>query len=381
MRPRIAILAAFLPIFSVALRQAQTHGAQSSFSTIASGSSIGSSRASPLSLPQPNVLAASAVRSKACKPKRPRRDSSDRAVNQPVWRLSKRTLRIPADYQGNFGEFVLVESDSSFRLLYDSDNESQSVGKFFKLGNQRLDATVSGLYGCTAVIVVSGAGMWLAHFWEVPSFRDDEADDGGWDEVLDRPEPRSEADRARFMKEVLLPMQQGGPRIPGLRQYINPGSPFHRSQRVEYAIITPRLPGSEAGRYEYEPEVREISAVMDHLFPDAHSVVIDYERKPDAFSQDLTAAGKLLFQYDPWEAGPCNIGQEALYRVWFEDGHIPILNNQWPALPQQIIERPEDYHPRHRRANVNACGSSKPPAPPSPQKTVPETVVIRRNGG
>lgn len=161
----------------------------------------------------------------------PRRGLSERFLNPPLTGLSKRTLRTPADYNGDVTAFLLTEYLWAEELnIYGPNGNALSTGFARRFINQRYDAYVGGLYGCTSVVVLSQAGMWVSHFWEIPSFR---ASKEAWGQ------PRTAADIANFNDHVINQMQNGGPDIVGLRQFTAAGGELDTSQRPIWAMITP----------------------------------------------------------------------------------------------------------------------------------------------
>ncbi|KAL9611325.1 MAG: hypothetical protein Q9167_004008 [Letrouitia subvulpina] len=282
--------------------------------------------------------------------KMPRRGLIKHAPNQPVNGLSKRTLRTPADYGGNVMNFLLSEYAWAEWLNIHGTNGGPSTGFARALGNKRYDAAVHGLYGCTSVVVVSQAGMWISHFWEIPSFRATVANWG---------QPRTAPDIANFNDHVINQMQNGGNDIQGLRQFTAAGGEFAAAQRPVWAIITPQ--GLTPNSWRYEPEVNEIKGVLNDLFPASPPVIIDYVPKPDDNSQQNTASGKILFQYDPFQAliadpnNPCNVYQQAIFRLWVEDRPNYAWQKYWAAEMNQLITDFSTYNPNRKRENSPAC--------------------------
>lgn len=66
-----------------------------------------------------------------------------------------------------------------------------------------------------------------------------------------------------------------------------------------WAIVTPQ--GPTANSLRYEPEVNEIREVLNSLFPASPPVIRAYVPRADEFSQQKTASGKILFQFDPFQ--------------------------------------------------------------------------------
>ena len=282
----------------------------------------------------------------------PRRALSHRTLKPPRKSLNKRTLRTPADYGGDVVEFLLSEYRVANWLNIDGTNGGPSTGLARGLGNRRFDAAVHGLFGCTSVVVVSQAGMWISHFWEIPSFR---ATEENWRK------PRTAPDIANFNDHVINQMQNGGPDIPGLRQFTAAGGEFDAPQRPVWAIVTPRDFSEIAGSWRYEPEVNEIKSVLNTLFPAAPPIIIDYLPRPSPVDQENTASGKILFQYDPIQAviadnnNPCNVYQQAMFRLWVEDRPNYVWQKLWAAEANQLITDFSNYNPHRKRDNGPAC--------------------------
>lgn len=285
----------------------------------------------------------------------PRRGLSNRTPKPPVNKgngFSKRTLRTPANYGGNAEDFLLSEYLSAEPLNIIGTNGGSSTGFARPLNNDRYDATVHGLYGCTSVVVASQAGMWISHFWEIPSFR---AAEGSWGR------PRSAPDIFNFNDHVIKQMQNGGPDIPGLREFIAAGREFGTSQGPVWAIVTPRDFSEVVGSWRYEPEVNEIKAVLSNLFPAAPPVIIDYQPRSDEIFQSYTASGKILFQFDPFQAlitdnnNPCEVYQQAAFRLWVEDRPEPVVEKYWTANLNQLITDFSSHTQHHKRENGPAC--------------------------
>lgn len=199
---------------------------------------------------------------------------------------------------------------------------------------------------------MSQAGMWVSHFWEVPSFRAEA-------NAAAARTARSDQDIANFREHVINQMQNGGPNIPGLRQFTAAGGQFATPQRPVWAIVTPR--GGTPNSWRYEPEVHEIKDVLKDLFPAAPPVIIDYETRSDPFSQTNTASGKILLQYDPMESWfedpnqPCVYYQKATFRLWVEDRPNYVLEKYWAAETNQLITDFANHNPLRKRDDGPAC--------------------------
>ncbi|KAL9130925.1 MAG: hypothetical protein Q9217_001028, partial [Psora testacea] len=326
--------------------------ATSTPSSVTSASSSISSSASSTASGQPCSPSCAACNAPPTKLKMPRRSLSERTLNAPGKSLSKRTLKTPADYGGNTMQFLLSEYAFAEWLNIQGSNGGASTGFARQLVNRRYDAAVHGLYGCTSVVVVSQSGMWISHFWEVPSFRSSQQTWGG---------PRTAADIANFNDHVINQMQNGGPDIPGLRQFTGPGGRFDTIQRPIWAIVTPRGNSGVAGTYRYGEEVNKIKDVLHNLFPSSPEVVIDYQPRSDENSQTYSASGKILFQFDPFEElvrdpnTQCNVFQKAIFRLWVEDRPLYVWQKYWAANSEQLITDFATYNQGKRKRDGPAC--------------------------
>lgn len=247
-------------------------------------------------------------------------------------------------------EFLLSEYAWAEWLDINGANGGPSTGFARSLTNRRYDAAVHGLFGCTSVVVVSRVGMWISHFWEIPSFR---ATAENWGH------PRTAPDIANFNDHVIHQMQHGGNDIPGLTQFTAAGAEFAAAQRPVCAIVTPR--GQAPNSWRYEPEVNAIKDVLNDLFPTSPPVIIDYEPRSDDNSQQTTASGKILFQYDPFQAmvtdpnNRCNVYQQAMFGLWVEDRPDYVLQQYWAAEANQLITDFSTYNPMRKRDGNPAC--------------------------
>lgn len=150
----------------------QSISSSSSASAITSGSSLSGSSSSS--------SASSTASGQPCSPdcavcnanptnlriRMPRRGLSERTLNLRMKSVSKRVLRTPADYGGNVMEFLLSEYAWAEWLNIYGTNGGPSTGFARALINKRYDAAVHGLFGCTSVVVVSQARMWISRFWK-----------------------------------------------------------------------------------------------------------------------------------------------------------------------------------------------------------------------
>ncbi|KAL8673195.1 MAG: hypothetical protein Q9168_002387 [Polycauliona sp. 1 TL-2023] len=289
--------------------------------------------------------------------KLPRRGLRHYIMERRTKELGKRYLKTPYDYQGNAAEFMRTEYDLADKLNIFDDHGGHSTGFSRPLLNKRYDAAVGGLTGCTSVIVASQAGVWVSHFWEVPSFRSSKATWTG--------RTRTGPDRAIFLADVLNQLTAGGPGLPGLAALTEPGRMFHESQGVVWTIVTPRGFSEQVGTYRYDEELLEIQQALRTLFSKAGPpVIVDYLPIDDQRVRDSVAGGRILFQHEPMFTmmpgsgqananGHCSYYQQAMFQIWVEDGRQPRSQAYWPASGTQLID--STYNPFHRRDAALAC--------------------------
>ncbi|KAK7927317.1 hypothetical protein PG985_004315 [Apiospora marii] len=82
----------------------------------------------------------------------------------------------PLNYNGDRkkfirGEVALAVAQEANHVEHGFYNDQAfPTSNWIEFGNQVNTLAVSGLYGCTSVVVVSTKGAWASHFWEWPSF-------------------------------------------------------------------------------------------------------------------------------------------------------------------------------------------------------------------
>ena len=271
-------------------------------------------------------------------------------LNTPGKSSSKHTLSTPADYGSDATMFLLSEYAYAEWLNVFSTNKRVSSGSAGSFRSGRYDAAVHGLVGCTSVVVASQAGMWVSHFWEEPSFR-------ATQEYLGQ--TRTTQDIANYNEYALEQMQVGGPAIPGLRQFTAAGGESDVLQRTVWAIVTPWKFSEVTGSWGYEPDEDEVRAVLDKLFLAVPPLIIDYQPMLNQKDQINTTSGKILLQYDPFQAiidkTLCNIYQQAMFRFRVEDRTMYVWQKFWAAEANQLITDFSNYILHHKLDNVPTC--------------------------
>lgn len=235
-------------------------------------------------------------------------------------------------------------------LSYRGHGPSETSFMQASLMNAGVDTCMPGLYGCTALIVVSRTRVWMAHFVEDPPCRTPSL----WE------------------YHILYPIEYGGAgsRIPqgqGLRDLAQPGRDFSSQYSPQAFIVTPKTrrvnpAGAQPETLEYQALVNAISATVTRSLgfqPRVHSYVANAavmyyisngmspESHPnvdfrDATSPFQTPYGKVVFTYDSDAfdqrndlSYPRNQRRWAGYNIWVADGQQPIGHDEWPAMPGQ----------------------------------------------
>ncbi|MCJ1414891.1 hypothetical protein MMC32_001220 [Xylographa parallela] len=281
--------------------------------------------------------------------------------NKSITKLMKRAMVSPTNYGGDVQEFLLGEYSHA-----DWVNLRQTIGKpssalLHKLVNSQYDMVVQNLYGCTSVVVVSERAVWMAHFWEGPSFTNGQQ---------------------QFETEVLNTMVDGDgtSEMPGIKQYTTPNNLFGNDAYPQTLVITPRNRNSQTpGSFEYGPMKDDIVKTLRNLFPGnaAHGVapvepiVIDYLAIYDKAAWLNTATGKILVQYYPDEAivtnleDPCKTTQYAMLKVWVEDRPQPVYQRTWTAEDQQKVADNQKRGVSAAACSQKPNGSTSPHTPTS----------------
>lgn len=179
---------------------------------------------------------------------------------------------------------------------------------------------VTGLFGCTSVVIISEAGVWFSHFWESPSF---------------------EGDDAQFESQVIDAIKSGdGPKMPSPFPLAADGQILNPANNVEIYISTPKDPNT--GQFLYSDRVALIESTLTGDGAPWKGVPVTIrgylkpidERQEQAFM--LRANSKVLIEYDnnqePEEGEEPNPVQQAIYRVWLEQ---QMYQHEWDAKDSQ----------------------------------------------
>ena len=251
------------------------------------------------------------------------------------------------DYRGNLNQFITEEMTKPGKVPL----LNRQTGRFSSAVSVLFDSppnegeyypSVSGLEGCTAVVIIGEKGCWISHFWQAPSF---------------------EADDATFQDQVIHSIEQGD------NGNVNMKSPFAGGTGT-------RIPELAAGAGGFEPEIWILTPVgadgtgylFDDRVGDIEQALVGTGRAfngiapqrvsyvplhpPDANS----ARGKVLIQYtndqqnDMGERIVCP--QTAIWKLWFESNMVS--DHQWPAVGNQVAAAGT----KKQKRQESACGPS-----------------------
>ena len=234
-----------------------------------------------------------------------------------------------------------------------NDAQHPSSAMYYPLLNQPFGLAVTGLYGCTSLIVTSTKGVWLSHFWENPSFND--------------PTLNAAQQQARFQQQILsiLGPGDGTPLFPGLSQFMGPNGAFAPDTNVQVIIVTPQNRYNPVpGVMMYASMAQQIAATVTQLFGGdlntgdhgnmaGPAYYITYAPNSNPITQRWTTTGKVLFQYDPVQARCINANtgepaQFAIERIWLESVSVVAYEYYWPVWPFQSVPDPNQQGSKRR---------------------------------
>jgi hypothetical protein len=261
------------------------------------------------------------------------------------------------------GEVALSYNESRGVKLYRPDHSknpfvSPTSSHVVRFGDEPTDISLAGLWGCTAVVVISKRGALVIHIWEEPSMRGfrDPKKIGNTNSMIWEYEPQ-EWIESRFKNDVLKALHHGGPwdaphkaGIEDLRRKEPPDDTLARYKELLADEAEPRafimipVPESPSARGQQDVQYQEkfermkseiISIFEGYRLPSIRTYVYTpLAMKEVESAGGLTAdpgysfsRGKLLVQYQPQskESGV----MVSSYRVWFEGKLFPWSQVEW----------------------------------------------------
>lgn len=234
------------------------------------------------------------------------------------------------------------------RISQNGQIEGSPAAISFALAGRQVKVGVVNLYGCTSVIVMSKKGIWMSHFWEVPSFIQPKYTDSS------RRTVNYKFNQKQFDTDVLSTLNNGcvfdqSPgSVEGLLCHTGANGWFNEANEPQVVIVTPRekVLNARPGVLQYQDQVDQISARLDVIFPYILlPTVVDYiSLGPDGKVIDQTnpqgftwPQGKALFRYDPGiakgsEGQGCGTERNPNVEVWVEDRLSPVATKNWKVV-------------------------------------------------
>ncbi len=269
---------------------------------------------------------------KKCRAKRPRSP-----ISRDVSRLARRLFLEPVHYP-TLDSFVKEETRrAGENALADSDRieGGQTVGtssaKIIPFGDANFNTAITQLWGCTGVLVMSNRAIWLAHYWEGPSFQSDQ----------------------RFNLDVIWTTEHGDRtnNFPGLAQYAVQGAPFGPDARWRQMIIFSSMDRHNPIRntYKHEQKIDNLEATLRRIIPNTDIRRLYY--LPPRYEDELDfeanpRLGNLLVQYDPKQPSqgqfPSGLSLPFYFpqvRVYAEGRFVYFMG--WHPSPSQVRQDPQ----------------------------------------
>ena len=181
---------------------------------------------------------------------------------------------------------------------------------------------VSGLVGCTSVVIISEKGVWFSHHWEVNHF---------------------ERDDATFEKGVLKAIQYGDPAsfiaMPAAFPLAQGDGILNPKNNVQIFISTPKDPIT--GIEMFQARVDKIVDLLTGAGKPWEGITVTRRGylKPRENTKDERyfknrANSKVLIEYDNDQEAPEDeepkANQQAIYRVWLEQ-QVGLLAQRLPG--------------------------------------------------
>ncbi|KAF2167445.1 hypothetical protein M409DRAFT_22253 [Zasmidium cellare ATCC 36951] len=253
-----------------------------------------------------------------------------------------------------------------------------TTAKFVSFGKKEEVLALTGLYGCTSVVVVSQKGAWMSHIWQGGGFERRVKDmivelgDREWSSLIDEmfSNPLSDPD-LQGLGELMYPGLAFGPDAENLRVYVftprkYPGTQGHipPENALEHPEKVDALKRRFRAKFATMPiEIRytPLSYSIEYFKDGA----IDYETFDPALAEK--ANGKINVQYDPMQVrctkdkdGKIERKQKAIWRLSADI--VPFrqpradFEQMWDTLPDQLDPN-EKCEPKNREAcSAATCG-------------------------
>ncbi|KAH7004289.1 hypothetical protein EDB82DRAFT_571302 [Fusarium venenatum] len=238
----------------------------------------------------------------------------------------------------------------------------------------RGSAGVNGIYGCTAVMIVSNVGTYLSHIWENPVFID-----GDWNF---KPDDEFEAKAFNALRDGTTDGNAlSVTSLIGTDE--NPGY-LHSFNEPKVFIITPFTSLADTTLYgintlyRYEQRANDLATKLTGIIPGATSQVLGYIRTDKDQSTDIFGYwGRAIVEFDMLERVIQSAEEDELlglgmamgrWRLWVEDNLVTsheffVFPPAAPAAPAGGQRKRADEDAAHSclvRGDATATASSGP---------------------
>jgi hypothetical protein len=250
----------------------------------------------------------------------------------------------------------------------------------------RGSAGVNGIYGCTAVMIVSNLGTYLSHIWENPVFID-----GDWNF---KPDDEFEAKAFNALRDgtadgnaLSVTSLIGTDENPGVLHSINEPKVF---------IVTPFTSPADTALYgittfyRYEQRANDLASKLAGVIPGSTSQVLGYTRTDKDQSTDMFGyLGRAIVEFDMLDQVLQSAEEDELlglgmamgrWRLWVED--YLITSHQFfvfpPVAPAGGQQKRADEDAAHSclvRGDSTATASSGPTSTEAATEAATETAT------
>ncbi|KAK5788404.1 hypothetical protein VI817_009362 [Penicillium citrinum] len=229
----------------------------------------------------------------------------------------------------------------------------ESSALMAELTNQPASWSVVNLYGCTSLILISKYGVYMSHYWQVPTFENQITKIDANGQEYDTYEYNSDL----FRNDVLDTMANGLPMTNTMTfvDKITVDLFTREDAETEAIIFTPQGFNSPAVRYPnqvglIEDKVKElIPGTPVHRYAYWNAGMPDQRIPDESLVQDMSwTFGKVIVQYDPDNGRKtredpdtgvkCNAQQAAIQVLPGDDPSTPIVKKQWEATFEQLSD-------------------------------------------
>ncbi|KAF1825922.1 uncharacterized protein K489DRAFT_376311 [Dissoconium aciculare CBS 342.82] len=227
------------------------------------------------------------------------------------------------------------EEIAAFTIAYQGSNfHSGTTGFYYEFGSKKNDFYITGLHGCTAVVIVSPRGIWGLHIWETESGPDRA---GGFRKLTGTPLKEVSRSDAEFQAIAVDIIGQATPanlraRRPKWKSLSdvknNHGDPFGTGADSTVFLFTPALSESDPGQ-RFATKVAMIVRKIRDLLPNVsrtNFIQKTYVAENRAIKEVIQ--GTILVQYTPYErdSDPKNKSPQARARLFIENQKKPIYD-------------------------------------------------------